>query len=415
MKVKLISVFLLGGLLTGTPLSAQQTEQKSMLKKGPNISVNISNKKKFPQRTYLNIGLFSNYPCLNGLSINAISSLQHYNSYGMQVSGLANISGLKSTGVQIAGIANVTGKRACGFIVSGLTNVTGTSAYGLSIAGLGNISGGDIKGVGITGLVNVSEDIRGVAIAGLANVNKDIQAGLIISGLMNVSATSSRGVQLTSLFNITGKSNEGWQVAALGNISVENKGVQSALLNYSTENKGVQLGIGNINTRNEAKGFQIGFINISADSTARQIGCINLKPDTRVQMILSGGNANKGSVSVRFKNKFTYTQIGAGAYYLGTDNKVSVSGFYRAGIYHSLTNKLDLSADIGYYHIESLENKNQGFPARLYALEPRISLEYSLTKKFGLFVSGGYGWTRTYKGNHAFDKKMVVEAGMVLF
>ena len=84
-------------------------------------------------------------------------------------------------------------------------------------------------------------------------------------------------------------------------------------------------------------------------------------------------------------------------------------------MYHSLTDKLDLSADLGYYHIESLENKHHGYPARLYAIEPRISLEYSLTKKFGLFLAGGYGWTRTYKGNQAFDKKMVIEAGMVLF
>lgn len=408
-------MFLSGVFLTGTCLSAQQTEPKSVLKKGPNVSLNITNKKKFPQRTYLNLGLFSNFPCLNGLGINAVSSLQHYNSYGVQISGLTNVTGLKSTGVLISGIANVTGKRTCGFTLSGLTNVSGTSAYGVSVAGLGNISGGDIKGGGLAGLINVSEDTRGVAIAGLANVNKDIQAGLIIGGLMNVSGNSSRGVQLTSLLNVTGKSNEGWQVAALGNVSVENKGVQSALLNYSVENKGVQLGIGNVNTKSNSKGYQIGIINVSTDSTAHQIGCINLKPDTRVQLILSGGNANKGSASIRFKNKFTYTQIGAGAYYLGIDHDFSVSAFYRAGVYHSLTKKLDLSADIGYYHIESLENKNYGFPARLYALEPRISLEYSLTKKFGLFISGGYGWTRTYKGNNAFDKKMVVEAGMVLF
>ena len=232
---------------------------------------------------------------------------------------------------------------------------------------------------------------------------------------MNVSGNSSRGVQLTSLLNVSGKSNQGWQLAGLGNVSVENKGVQTALLNYSVNNRGVQLGVGNVNTKNSSKGYQIGIVNVSTDSTAHQIGCINLKPQTRVQMIISGGNANKASLSIRFKNKYTYTQIGTGAYYLGVDNKLSVTGFYRAGVYHSLTDKLDLSADLGYYHIESLENKHNGYPARLYALEPRISLEYSLTKKFGLFLSGGYGWTRTYKGNQAYDKKMVIEAGMVLF
>ena len=39
-------------------------------------------------------------------------------------------------------------------------------------------------------------------------------------------------------------------------------------------------------------------------------------------MLVSGGNANKASLSIRFKNKYTYTQIGTGAYYLGVDNKL---------------------------------------------------------------------------------------------
>jgi len=51
----------------------------------------------------------------------------------------------------------------------------------------------------------------------------------------------------------------------------------------------------------------------------------------------------------------------------------------------------------------------------MYALEPRVNLEYSITRKFGIFASGGYGWTRTYKGSHAFDDKGVFEVGMVLF
>ena len=63
-----------------------------------------------------------------------------------------------------------------------------------------------------------------------------------------------------------------------------------------------------------------------------------------------------------------------------------------------------------------MKNKDsQGFPARMYALEPRVNLEYSITRKFGIFASGGYGWTRTYKGSHAFDDKGVFEVGMVFF
>lgn len=49
MKLRFISVFLLGSLLAGTPVSAQQKEQKSVLKKGPNVSLNITNKKVSPK------------------------------------------------------------------------------------------------------------------------------------------------------------------------------------------------------------------------------------------------------------------------------------------------------------------------------------------------------------------------------
>lgn len=57
---KAIALFLSAGfLLTGTiSLNAQQ---RKGLKKGPNVSLNITNKKKEPHRTYFNLGLFSNF------------------------------------------------------------------------------------------------------------------------------------------------------------------------------------------------------------------------------------------------------------------------------------------------------------------------------------------------------------------
>ncbi len=417
MNFKTIFALVAGHMLFGISavLHAQEFTS-SGLKKGVNVSVNITDKKKVPPRTYANLGLFSNFTCLNGMSVNLISSIQHYNAYGMQVAGFANITGLKSTGLQIAGVANVTGYRACGAIFSGLMNVSGTSAYGLMVSGLGNVSGGDIKGMSLSGLINMGgKDTRGLMIAGLGNISGEVQAGLSIGGLMNVSGKSSRGMQVASLLNVAAQTNDGWQLAGLGNVSVYNKGIQTALFNYSDSNAGLQIGIGNVNEAGN-NGIQIGIINVSADSCARQFGFVNIKPRTRVQMIISGGNANKGSVAVRFKNKHTYTQIGTGVYYLGADKDFSLSAFYRLGVYCSLFPKLDIGADIGYCHIESLDNKNtRDYPSRLYALEPKVNLEYSITRKFGVFVSGGYGWTRTYKGNHSFNNKGIFEVGMVLF
>ena len=50
MKRTFIFAFLLGGILAGTHLSAQETKPASALKKGPNVSLNITNKKEIPAK-----------------------------------------------------------------------------------------------------------------------------------------------------------------------------------------------------------------------------------------------------------------------------------------------------------------------------------------------------------------------------
>ena len=84
-------------------------------------------------------------------------------------------------------------------------------------------------------------------------------------------------------------------------------------------------------------------------------------------------------------------------------------------MYYPILPKLEISGDIGFQHIETMDNKNEGYPARMYTLQPRINLEYSLTRHLGFFVSGGYSWTRTYQGNHLYEHKGIFEAGIVLF
>lgn len=411
---KAIALFLATGfLLTGTmPLKAQQ---RKGLKKGPNVSLNITNPKKDPPRTYFNLGLFSNFAQLNGVGINAISSIVHHNVHGIQVSGLANVTGLNASGLQISGLANVTGKNLNGAALSGLMNVSGKNLKGLQISALGNISGENMTGLSISGLINLGgQQINGLQLAGLANISGKSQKGMAIGGLMNATGESSSGIQLTSLLNVAGKQNKGLQLAALGNVSVCNKGMQLGMINFGTENKGLQIGLSNI-CHTGKKGLQIGLVNISKDSTAHQIGCINIRPTTRIQMLISGGNDNKFSLGVRFKNRYTYTIWGIGAYSLGMDRKLSLSGFYRAGLYYPILPKLEISGDIGFQHIETMDNKNEGYPARMYALQPRINLEYSLTRHLGFFASGGYNWTRTYQGNHLYGHKGTFEAGIVLF
>lgn len=412
-KSSMITLFLLASLSAGT-VSLPAKEPKG-LKKGVNVSLNLTNKKKDPPQTYFNIGLLSNFNELHGVGINVLSSIVLQNVKGAQLSGLLNISGLNASGLQLAGIANLTGRNANGVSLAGLMNLNGESARGFQFSGLGNVASRNLQGVSISGLLNISgENTSGMPLAGLANITGKHHRGIAIAGLMNAAAENSSGLQLTSLLNIAGKENRGVQLAGLGNVSVTNKGLQFGFSNYSAQNNGVQIGFGNVANKG-AKGVQLGIVNVSGNPHTHQTGCININPDTRTQLIISGGNSGKFNLSVRFKNRYTYTQLGAGAYQLGIDKDFSLSGFYRAGLYYPLTSRLDLSADLGYYHIESFDNKHQGFPSRLYALQPRINLEYAITRHVGISVSGGYEWQFRYKGQGKFDDKPVVEMGVVLF
>lgn len=405
-----LSVIVLAGIIF-SPIQAQEYG----LKKGKNISLSINNPKPETNNTYFNIGLLSNYQNLNGASINIISDVVHQKSSGFQLSGLINMVGNRSSGMQIAGLANISGIKSHGLRIGGLFNISGRSAYGVQFSGIGNLAGNNQKGLMVTGLINMgSIDMKGFLISGLANIAGNKQKGVAISGLTNVSGGDMHGAQISSLMNIAGNRNKGLQIAALSNVSVTNQGVQlGGIANYSGDNKGLQVGISNVSNKC-SKGLQIGILNITGDSCSRQIGIINLKPQTRTQLIISGGNLNKTNIAVRFKNRMIYTQLGASMILGELTDKASVAGVYRTGLAIPLIkNKFNLNTDIGYCHIETLENKN--VPDRLYAIQPRLGLEYNPIKKIGIFISGGYSWERTYKNNLAYSKHPIVEAGLVFF
>ena len=53
--------------------------------------------------------------------------------------------------------------------------------------------------------------------------------------------------------------------------------------------------------------------------------------------------------------------------------------FYRAGLYYPIASKLELSGDLGYFHIENFENEDAETPERMYSLQARINLEYKIS------------------------------------
>lgn len=338
------------------------------------------------QTTWFNLGLQSTMNRLNGVGINILTGVVQQNM----------------NGVQLSGIANIAGNNMCGMQLSGITNVNGNNMAGLSATGLVNIAGNHVKGVLLSGLTNIAGDnSRGLMASGLTNIAGKEGAGMQLAGISNIAGATFDGVMAAGLLNIVGSTINGVQLSALGNVAGKQlNGLQIGLFNFATQVNGLQIGLIN-SYKDEMKGFQLGLVNAN--------------PDTRTQMMVFGGNSTKINAAVRFKNKLFYTIVGGGTHYLDFSDKFSAALFYRGGMWLPLCKDLSISGDLGYQHIETFSNKHYGIPARLYALQARINLEYQITKKFGVFATGGYGNSRSYHRNASYDKGIIAEAGIVLF
>lgn len=352
--------------------------------------------------TCLNLGIFSSMNRLSGMGINLLGSVVYRDMNGAQITGLANLVGGSMRGVQIAGISNVNGDNLSGVSLSGLVGITGNHAQGVIFSGLTNITGDNTSGVVIGGLLNISgKNSTGVQLAGLANISGENFNGITTSGLLNIVGEDLVGVQISGLGNITGEKMHGLQISGIGNVVGETfTGVQLAPLNIAQNGKGLQIGLVNY-YKEKFNGFQLGLVNAN--------------PDTKVQLMLFGGNTTKLNVGARFKNKLFYTILGGGTHYLDFSDKFSASLFYRAGLELPLYKQLFISGDLGFQHIENFKNKDYGFPARLYALQARVNLEYRLTDRLGVFVTGGYGGSRYYNKGATYDKGVILEGGVVVF
>ena len=324
------------------------------------------------QTTYVNIGLLSTMNRLNGVGINALGSVVHGDMNGVQITGLANLAGGTMRGVQLAGISNISGNNTVGLSAAGLVNITGDRTQGVIISGLTSIGGDNTSGLMISGFMNVTGNMAsGLHFSGAANITGQSFGGLMASGLLNVVGEHMNGLQMAGIANITAS---------------QARGLQIGLVNYYKE---------------DMKGFQLGLVNAN--------------PDTRVQMMVYGGNATPANIGVRFKNQLFYTILGIGSMYQGLNDKFSASASYRAGLSFTLYKGLSISGDLGYQHIEAFDNKDEVIPKRLYALQARANLEYQITRKFGIYATGGYGLTRFYNKSSNYDKGAIIEAGIVLF
>lgn len=338
------------------------------------------------QTTYVNIGFLSTMNRLNGIGINALGGVTRKDMNGMQISGLANVVGGSMRGLQLSGISNISGNNLIGFSASGLVNITGNGAKGIVISGLTSIGGDNTTGMMVSGFMNVTgETASGLQLSGLANITGENLSGMMASGFLNVTGRNMNGIQIAGIANISANSLSGMQIG---------------LCNYATQVHGIQLGLINY-YRKSMKGLQLGLVNAN--------------PNTKVQMLVYGGNSTLGNIGIRFKNQLFYTILGLGTYNLNLNDKFSATASYRAGLSLPIYKGLSISGDLGYEHIEAFKNRDEIISKCLYALQTRINVEYQFTKKFGIFATGGYEWTRYYNKSHNFDKGAIVEAGVILF
>ena len=277
-----------------------------------------------------------------------------------------------------------------------IVNYSPDDFRGLQFGAFFNTLGGESRGWQLGGVVNVAQGVKGLQIAGFSNISGTPLRGLQLSTVSNLSRGVKTGVQLSPLMNIS---------------SSHMRGVQMGLYNYADTLNGLQIGFVNV-AQSHPKGWQIGVVNYSQDTVARKIGLVNVNPNTQIDLMAYAGSGTKGNIALRFRNRSTYSIIGAGTHYMGLDEKFSGALFYRLGQYFRLSDKWTLSGDVGYYHVETFEHNTDKKPERLFSLQARLNADYQLSSQLGIFASVGYGDTRHYHHWVRYCRRPIVEAGL---
>jgi len=262
------------------------------------------------------------------------------------------------------------------------------------------------------GIVSTQDTVKAVQFGIISSVATNGGHGLQLSGVSNTSANRFNALQLSSVSNITRGMNRGLQLSGILNVSsAMMRGWQWGAVNYADSLDGMQIGAINV-ARKRPHGWQIGLINLSYDSIGHKIGLVNINPMTNIDYMLYGGSSTKANLAVRFRNRSTYNIIGVGTHFMGLDSKFSGAVFYRLGQYVQLSPKWSLSADLGYYHVETFEKNSNDKPERLYSLQARINADYQINNKLGTFASVGWGVTRYYDRNETYRNRPLVELGI---
>ena len=260
---------------------------------------------------------------------------------------------------------------------------------------------------------STSEEMKGVQMSGISSLAKNMN-GLQMSTFTNISTSALQGVQLAGVNNIAMGVRRGIQLSAFSNVcSSYMRGLQMGSYNYADSLNGTQMGLINI-CRTHPKGVQIGLINVSHDTLAHKVGLVNVNPNTRIDVLLYGGTSTKGNVALRFRNRSTYSIIGAGTHFMGLDEKFSGALFYRLGQFFQLNKRWSVGGDVGFYHVETFQHNTIQNPQRLYSLQARLNVDYQVSPSVSAFASVGYGDTHYYYHQHRYRSRMLGELGLAI-
>lgn len=277
--------------------------------------------------------------------------------------------------------ANVSKIRSINF--DPLFNIQLTNAKGLKFSIISNATDGKMMGAQISGITNIARDLTGIQLSAISNISNNSMSGIQISGLSNI----SMGV------------NPGVQVSAIANISANRmKGVQFGMYNYSDTLTGVQVGLFNASI-SHPKGVQVGLLNYSRDTTSHNsYGLLTIRPNSKLRLLAYGGTSTYANIALEINNRNHYTMFGMGMLNKGF-SRFSGTFFYRNGYRFPIgKTNLSLGGDLGFFHIEGFEKDRDNEPDRLYSIQPRITANYRLGRKFSIYAAGGYEFTRFYSG-----------------
>ena len=149
------------------------------------------------------------------------------------------------------------------------------------------------------------------------------------------------------------------------------KGFQLSAYNYADTLSGAQVGLINV-TQGNPKGLASGFNEYqsrlySSQDRPHQHQSYNENRLPFYTLV----TPQLLNAAMRFRNKNTYSIVGLGTPYLGFDKDFSGALYYRIGRYASLSPRLTLSADVGFYHIETFKKEQPLVPARLFSLKQK--------------------------------------------